>query len=146
SAEARPEREAVAALRAEVDSTLASVRTPVFRELAKEKRRVTKVHNRGNFLDPGEVVEASTPAAFHPFPKDAPHDRQGVARWLADPANPLTARVAVNRHWAQLFGRGIVETQEDFGSQGQPPSHPELLDWLAVEFRDGGGSMKRLCR
>ncbi|MFO0950642.1 MAG: PSD1 and planctomycete cytochrome C domain-containing protein [Isosphaeraceae bacterium] len=142
----KADRDAIVGLKAEVDAILASVKTPIFRELPKEKRRVTKVHNRGNFLDQGEAVEPATPSAFHPFPKDAPRDRLGVARWLTDPTNPLTARVAVNRHWAQFFGRGLVETQEDFGSQGQPPSHPELLDWLAVEFRDGGWSMKQLCR
>ena len=103
-------------------------------------------HRRGNFLDQGDRVEPATPSFFAPLPKDAPRNRLGVARWLLAPENPLTARVAVNRHWAQFFGRGLVETQEDFGAQGQPPSHPELLDWLACEFRDGGWSMKRLCR
>jgi hypothetical protein len=146
AAETKAARDEIDTLNKEIDAILASVRTPVFRELAAEKRRVTKVHRRGNFLDQGERVEPSTPGFFPPLPKDAPRNRLGVARWLFAPENPLTARVAVNRHWAQLFGRGLVETQEDFGAQGQPPSHPELLDWLACEFRDGGWSMKRLCR
>jgi len=120
--------------------------TPILKELPAGKLRPNRVHNRGNFLDQGEVVEAGVPAAFHPFPVEAPRNRLGVADWLTDANNPLTARVAVNRVWAQLFGRGLVETQEDFGSQGQPPSHPELLDWLAVDFRQTGWSMKRLCK
>ena len=139
-------RDAIAAKRAEADGILNAARTPIVRELPADKRRVTKVHRRGNFLDPGDPVDPAVPGAFHAWPSDAPRNRLGVARWLMDPANPLTARVAANRHWAQFFGRGLVETQEDFGSQGRPPSHPELLDWLAVEFRDGGWSFKKLCR
>jgi len=149
-AEATPEGKAaseeVAKLRKEADALLATVKTPILRELPADKRRVTRVHNRGNFLDPGETVEASVPSAFHTLPKDATPDRLGVARWLTDPSNPLTARVAVNRHWAQFFGQGLVVTQEDFGTQGDVPSHPALLDWLAVEFRESGWSFKALCR
>jgi hypothetical protein len=89
---------------------------------------------KGNFLNKGDKVEPGVPAAFHPLTGDAEHNRLGLARWLVDRDNPLTARVAVNRFWAQLFGQGIVETEEDFGTQGTLPSHPELLDWLAVEF------------
>ncbi len=144
--EVRSKREEVARLRAEIDALLAASRTPIFRELPDGKKRVTRVHRRGNFLDQGDPVDPATPSFFPPLPKDAPRNRLGVARWLLAPDNPLTARVEVNRHWAQFFGRGLVETQEDFGAQGQPPSHPELLDWLACEFRDGGWSMKRLCR
>lgn len=136
--ETKPTRDELARLRAEIDTIQASARTPICRELPAEKKLVTRVHRRGNFLDQGEPVEAATPASFAPLPRDAPRNRLGVALWLIAPENPLTARVAVNRHWAQFFGRGLVETQEDFGAQGQPPSHPELLDWLACEFRDGG--------
>lgn len=131
--------------------------TPVLRELPAERRRATRVHVRGNFLESGDAVEPAVPAVFHPFPADAPANRLGLARWLMDSRNPLTARVAVNRVWAQFFGAGLVESQEDFGAQGQLPSHPELLDWLALEFQQGRDSLhpdtaprpwsfKRLCK
>ena len=109
-------------------------------------QRVTHVHNRGSFLDPGDKVTAAVPEAFNPLPAGAAANRLGMAKWLVSRENPLTARVLANRYWAQFFGTGIVETQEDFGTQGQPPSHPELIDWLAVDFMDGGWSMKRLCK
>jgi hypothetical protein len=107
---------------------------PIMVELPPSQRRKTHLMVKGNFLNPGEAVEPGVPAAFHPLPKDAPADRLGVAKWLFDPDNPLTARVAVNRYWAQLFGVGLVETEEDFGTQGEMPSHPALLDWLATEY------------
>jgi hypothetical protein len=119
---------------------------PVMEELPLDKRRETHLLNKGNFLDPGPKVEPGVPAAFHPLPEGVPSDRLGLARWLADPANPLTARVAVNRYWAQLFGIGLVETEEDFGTQGEPPSHPELLDWLAREYVRSGWNTKALLR
>lgn len=119
---------------------------PVMVELAADKHRETRIQVRGNFMDLGDKVEKGVLAAFHDFPKDAPNNRIGVAKWLMDPANPLTARVAANRIWAQLFGIGIVETEEDFGSQGTYPSHPELLDWLAVEFRENGWDQKALIK
>ena len=103
-------------LKAEIDTILASSRTPIYRELPAGKQRVTRVHRRGNFLDQGESVDPATPSYFPPMPREAPRNRLGVALWLLDPDNPLTARVAVNRHWAQFFGRGLVETQEDFGA------------------------------
>jgi hypothetical protein len=112
--------------------------TSVMAELAKP--RVTKRHVRGAYLSTAEEVQAATPAALHAFPADAPRNRLGFARWLVDRENPLTARVIVNRFWEQYFGKGIVETVEEFGKQGEAPSHPELLDWLAVQFMDGCGS------
>ena len=121
-------------------------RTPVMRELAVGKQRETRIHSRGNFLDPGESVEAGVPVVFGPWPEGAPQNRLGVAQWIVQPENPLTARVMVNRVWARLFGVGIVETEEDFGAQGLNPSHPELLDWLAVDFRESGWSLKQLIR
>ncbi|MGH9657628.1 MAG: DUF1553 domain-containing protein, partial [Bryobacteraceae bacterium] len=99
---------------------------------------------RGAYDRPGEKVNRGLPAALPPLPKDAPNDRLGFARWLVDPSNPLTARVTVNRFWQALFGGGLVRTVEDFGSQGEPPSHPELLDWLSTEFIQSGWDMKAL--
>ena len=108
---------------------------PVFQQLAADQQRKTFIQIKGNFLTKGEEVSAALPAAWHPLEESVPRDRLGVARWLVHPDNPLTARVMVNRVWAQLFGMGIVETEEDFGIQGEQPSHPELLDWLAIEFQ-----------
>jgi mono/diheme cytochrome c family protein len=108
--------------------------TAIMRELPEGKRRENHVLIKGNFLAKGATVEPDVPAAFNPMPKGAPHDRLGLAEWIVARDNPLTARVEVNRLWAGLFGTGIVETQEDFGTQGSPPSDQPLLDWLAVEF------------
>ena len=118
---------------------------PVMQELPKAKHRKTHVMIRGNFLAKGERVSPGIPAAFHAFPKTASMNRLGVAKWLVHPDNPLTARVAVNRFWARIFGVGIVVTEEDFGTQGELPSHPDLLDWLAVEFQQDW-DVKRLLR
>lgn len=125
---------------------LAGASTLILRDLPKEQRRTTRIHERGNFLNPGEPVEAATPEAFPPLQAGVAHDRLALANWLVSPANPLTARVQVNRFWARLFGRGIVETEEDFGTQGAPPSHPELLDWLATGFMNSGWDMKALLK
>ncbi|MFP6764488.1 MAG: PSD1 and planctomycete cytochrome C domain-containing protein [Planctomycetaceae bacterium] len=133
--------------RKSLDSTRGSIpRTPVMQELPVNRRRKTQIHKRGNFLDPGDVVEPAVPEVFGPWPGDAPLNRLGVARWLVQQDNPLTARVMTNRIWARLFGSGFVETEEDFGTQGLPPSHPELLDWLAVDFREQDWSIKTLLR
>ena len=122
------------------------VKLPIMRELGADKLRTTRIHLRGNFLDPGEEVAPAVLASFHPFPTDAPVNRLGLARWLVDRDNPLTPRVWANRIWARLFGLGIVETEEDFGAQGSLPTNPELLDWLAATYRDQGWSLKRLLR
>ncbi|HEB53091.1 MAG TPA: DUF1553 domain-containing protein [bacterium] len=119
---------------------------PIMRELPAAKRRTTHVHVRGSFLDQGEVVHADTPKVWPPFPDGFPRNRLGLAKWLMAADNPLTARVLANRIWSELFGRGIVTTLEDFGTQGEPPSHPHLLDWLACEFVDGGWSLRHLLR
>jgi len=108
---------------------------PILRELSADKQRETHILNKGNYLVPGDKVVPGLLTQFASFvPADAKMDRLTAARWLMSPENPLTARVAVNRYWAQLFGIGLVETEEDFGSQGALPSHPALLDWLAVTF------------
>ncbi len=112
-----------------------STSTLVLRELPADKQRKTRIFDRGNFLTPGDEVQAATPAFLHAMPADAPRNRLGFARWLMSPQNPLTARVTVNRFWSRVMGRGLVETEEDFGRQGTPPTHPELLDWMAVEFQ-----------
>ena len=116
----------------------------VMRELPQP--RPTHVLRRGAYDAPGEEVGPDTPASIFPFPGDWPRNRLGLARWLVDDRNPLVARVTVNRFWQLFFGRGLVATAEDFGSQGQPPTHPELLDWLARHFIDSGWNVKALCR
>ena len=119
---------------------------PVMRELPPTKHRKTHIMIKGNFLVTADEVGPGVPAFFGSLPKNAPADRLALARWLVDRDNPLTARVAVNRVWSQLFGQGLVETEEDFGTQGKPPSHPELLDWLAVNYMDHGWDTKWLIR
>lgn len=113
-----------------------------------EALRETHILTRGDFLQPGDVVLANTPAAWPALetPAGKQPDRLDLARWLVDPRNPLTARVAVNRLWQQLFGRGLVDTPEDFGTRGALPSHPELLDYLAVTFVESGWDVKGLLR
>jgi Protein of unknown function (DUF1553)/Protein of unknown function (DUF1549)/Planctomycete cytochrome C len=141
--ESKPVRDKIAALE-KSKPKIPSVSVMV--ELAPDHHRVTHVQHKGNFLDPGDVVGPGVPQSLPPFPEGESKNRLGLARWLVDPKNPLTARVAVNRYWAQIFGVGLVETEEDFGTQGEPPSHPELLDWLAVQYRDSGWNTKALLR
>ncbi|WP_152049868.1 PSD1 and planctomycete cytochrome C domain-containing protein [Tautonia marina] len=123
---------------------LAPARSLVMIEL--DEPRPTFLMKRGNFLDPGPQVQPGVPEILHPLPAEAPRNRLGLAQWLVDPANPLIGRVAVNRAWLAFFGRGLVTTPEDFGTQGARPSHPDLLDWLAVEFVESGWSTKHLHR
>lgn len=113
----------------------------VMRETAP---RETRVLMRGAYDKPGEPVEAGVPSVLPPLPADAPPNRLGLARWLVSTENPLTARVVVNRVWRDFFGVGLVKTAEDFGVQGERPSHPELLDWLAVEFMESGWDFHHL--
>jgi hypothetical protein len=135
------ERDAIRKLREQMP---AFPTTLVWTERPAENPRQTHVHKRGEFLQPTDLVSAELPGLFASLPADGPHDRLALARWLVSNNNPLVGRVTVNRHWAALFGRGLVRTTEDFGYQGEPPTHPELLDWLAVEFQRDGWSMKRL--
>lgn len=106
----------------------------IFVENPPAQRRETHVFDRGNWMVKGDKVSPDVPDILPPFPADAPRNRLGLAQWLTDERNPLTARAMVNRLWEQLFGAGLVETLEDLGTQGQPPTHPELLDWLAWRF------------
>lgn len=116
----------------------------VMQEQPQPKRSF--ILQRGAYDAPGDEVHADTPRFLPPFPADTPRNRLGLARWLTAPANPLTARVAVNRLWQIMFGRGLVETSDNFGLQGTPPTHPELLDWLARDFVQGGWDVKRALR
>ncbi|WP_189356840.1 DUF1553 domain-containing protein, partial [Arenibacter certesii] len=106
----------------------------------------TYILNRGEYDQPADPVEPATPEAIYPFSEALPKNRLGLAQWLTDNKNPLTARVYVNRIWAMLFGKGIVETPEDFGVQGNLPTHPELLDWLAVDFMEHGWDTKYMLK
>ena len=115
-------------------------------EEKKESEPFAHVLTRGEYSQLGEKVSAATPAVLPPLPSDAPRNRLSLAQWLVDHKNPLTARVTVNRVWQGFFGTGLVESAGDFGVTGSRPSHPELLDWLAVEFRDGGWNYRQLVR
>ncbi|HZZ70879.1 MAG TPA: PSD1 and planctomycete cytochrome C domain-containing protein [Pirellulales bacterium] len=143
--ELRALREQIARLRTpSLNAAGAKVKTLVMQELPKP--RATHVFLGGSFLAQGDLVTPGVPAVLPPLPEKAPLDRLTLAKWLVSPDNPLTARVAVNRAWEQLFGRGIVTTCEDFGTRCDPPSHPELLDWLATEYIRLGWSTKALHR
>jgi hypothetical protein len=122
-----------------------NARSPITHvQVEKDSAPMTHILMRGAYDKPGEEVAAAPPEALHDLPEGAPGNRLGLAKWVIDPNNPLTARVTVNRFWQQLFGQGIVVTTEDFGVMGAPPSHPELLDWMAVDFRESGWDVKRL--
>jgi hypothetical protein len=122
-------------------------RIPRVMVMSDERPRDTKLLDRGDYLAPqGEKLSFAPPAFLPPLPAGWPANRLGLARWLFLPEQPLTARVQVNRMWQHFFGTGLVKTAEDFGVQGEYPRHRDLLDWLAVEFRDGGWSQKRLHR
>ncbi|MEP6667632.1 MAG: PSD1 and planctomycete cytochrome C domain-containing protein [Chthoniobacter sp.] len=124
--------------------TAPAPQTLVMKEITET--RTNAIFRRGDFRNPGDAVEPGTPAVLHPLHEEGPRNRLALARWLVSRENPLVARVIVNRLWAEIFGEGIVSTPEDFGMKGERPSHPELLDWLAVEFMDRGWSQKKLLR
>ncbi len=135
---------------AQVEEALKSIKpytsVPIMKTVDAGKERTTHVQRRGNFMDLGEVVKAGIPAIFTKHMESAPQDRLAMARWLVSRSNPLTARVMVNRMWEAIFGQGLVSTSEEFGSQGNLPTHPALLDWLAVEFMDSGWDIKHMLK
>jgi hypothetical protein len=132
-----------AAKRAEIEKSFVS--TLVAKELPKP--RTTQVLDRGEYDQPhGDPLQPGIVAAVGPFPEGAPKNRLGLAQWLTSRENPMTSRVLINRVWQRVFGDGLVRTPEDFGYQGEQPTHPQLLDWLAVEFQEGGWDLKRMIR
>jgi hypothetical protein len=141
-AEARKSTEQARKAKDEFEASIPT--TMVMSEM--EKPRDTFMLLRGQYDKPGEKVTMGVPAALPPMPTGAPTNRLGLAEWLVSPVQPLTGRVIVNRYWQMYFGTGLVKTVEDFGAQGEWPSHPELLDWLAVEFIKSGWDIKRMQR
>ncbi len=140
-----PQRQQLAQARADLAALKPATSVPVMRELAKG-RRETFLQHRGSYLDKGPQVQPGLPAVFPAAPQDQPLDRLALATWLTSADNPLTARVLANRYWETLFGRGIVLTSEEFGSQGELPTHPQLLDWLATELLANGWDRKAFLR
>ena len=121
--------------------------TLVARELPEQRKRVTQILNRGEYNQPiGDPLKPGVFSVLGAMPKNAPANRMGLVDWLTDKKNPLTARVLVNRFWIMVFGEGLVRTPEEFGLQGEHPTHPELLDWLAVDFQENGWDLKRLLK
>ncbi|MCS1409091.1 MAG: hypothetical protein M2R45_02270 [Verrucomicrobia subdivision 3 bacterium] len=138
----RDELKAVRSQMAQIEDGLQEIM--VMKE--RSHARTSYLLSRGAYDARSEPVVNETPAVLPGFPEDQSRNRLGLAKWLALPSHPLTARVAVNRYWQMIFGQGLVRTPEDFGSQGSPPSHPELLDWLAADFIENGWNVKRLLR
>lgn len=137
--------EEAAALKKQIAAAEAEIPTTLVMEEQKEMRP-TFILMRGAYDKPGEKVTAATPGVLPALAADLPRNRLGLAKWLVSRENPLTARVIVNRFWQHFFGTGLVRTSEDFGSQGEQPSHPELLDWLAVTFQESGWDVKKLVK
>ncbi|MFN4942314.1 MAG: DUF1553 domain-containing protein, partial [Akkermansiaceae bacterium] len=138
-------KDRVAALQKQIKELELSIPTTLVMEDMKVPRP-THILMRGAFNSPGERVEPGTPEVLGAMASDLPRNRLGLAKWLVDPKNPLTARVIANRFWQQVFGYGLVKTSEDFGTQGDLPSHPEMLDWLAQDFVSNGWNVKRLMK
>ena len=139
----REASETLTAVRKEREAFIKSFPTVMVMK-EREVTRPTHLLVRGQYDLPGEKVTPGVPAALPPIPEGVPNNRLGLARWLVSPSNPLTARVTVNRFWQSYFGAGLVKTVEDFGSQGEWPTHLELLDWLAAEFVESGWNVKQL--
>ena len=137
-------KELLAARQAVAEAQAASPEIMVMRELSQP--RPAFVLERGNYASPTEPVSAATPEVLPPLAPEFPRNRLGLAKWLVSKEHPLTSRVAVNHYWQVIFGEGLVRTPEDFGRQGQRPTHPELLDWLATDFRRHGWDVKRLIK
>jgi hypothetical protein len=131
----------------EIEKEIAAIKpattVPIMRDLASNKKRKSHVQIRGNYKSKAEEVHEGVPKSLHPLPADAPLNRLTLAHWIVSKSNPLTARVIANRQWEAFFGTGIVATSEEFGSQGEYPSHPQLLDWIAVELVASGWDMKK---
>lgn len=145
SPEAAKARETLKQTRAALTDSVSKVKElMVMQEMPKRKKAY--LLQRGNYDSPGEEVFPNTPDFILKFPANLPKNRYGLAQWLTHEDNPLTARVAVNRFWQNFFGVGLVKTTEDFGNQGEMPSHPQLLDWLAVSFKESGWDMKKLSK
>ena len=145
-ADARRLRDARDAVVGEFDAVKARSKVTLIAEEKKGQKAVAHILIRGQYDQKGDEVMAAVPAVLPPLPDGAPANRLGLARWLTSEEHPLTARVNVNRFWAQVFGQGLVPTAGEFGITGEPPTHPKLLDWLAVEFRESGWNVKALFR
>src|SRR5205823_5711593 len=141
-AEQRDAQKHVDSARAERQKVLDA--TPTVMVMSDDAKRDTFILKRGQYDQPGEKVEAGVPACLPPLPANAPANRLTLAKWIVDPGNPLTARVTVNRFWEIYFGTGIEKNSENFGAQSEWPSHPELLDWLALEFIRSGWDVKAM--
>ena len=141
-----PTQKRIAAIEKQIATLQPATSVPIMRDLPPGKGRKTHVQVRGNYKEKAEEVRAGIPAAFPPLPESAPRNRYTLAKWIVSKENPLTARVIANRQWEALFGIGLVSTSEEFGSQGEFPSHPELLDWLAVELIESGWDLKHLLK
>ena len=142
----KSQRDELAGVKKQLEESKPYTTVPILGELAGDKRRKTRIQRRGNFLDVGQEVTEGLPSSLLAQPDGGRMDRLALARWLVDTNNPLTARVVVNRLWESLFGTGLVRTSEEFGSQGEGPSHPELLDWLAVELMEHQWDVNHLLR